>query len=136
ECEFRKYQMFDGKMSDFRGEGGDIKTDEERRRNRERKFRAKRDFNRRDDDNQEETEGVHGHHLRGRDKDNFRPRKLRYNSEEGGDRKFSRNKDRNGGFDRKGKSDFKRGGGFKKDFKKDFKRGDRKSFGRGREDED
>jgi putative N6-adenine-specific DNA methylase len=136
ECEFRKYQMFDGKMSDFRGEGGDIKTDEERRRNRERKFRAKRDFNRRDDDNQEETEGVHGHHLRGRDKDSFRPRKLRYNSEEGGDRKFSRNKDRKGGFDRKGKSDFKRGGGFKKDFKKDFKRGDRKSFGRGREDED
>ena len=136
ECEFRKYQMFDGKMSDFRGEGGDIKTDEERRRNRERKFRAKRDFNRRDDDNQEETEGVHGHHLRGRDKDNFRPRKLRYNSEEGGERKFSRNKDRKGGFDRKGKSDFKRGGGFKKDFKKDFKRGDRKSFGRGREDED
>ena len=33
ECEFRKYQMFDGKLKDFRSEGMDIKTDEDRRHN-------------------------------------------------------------------------------------------------------
>ncbi len=31
ECEFRKYQMFDGKMRQFREEGGIVKTDEEKR---------------------------------------------------------------------------------------------------------
>lgn len=33
ECEFRKYQIFSGKLSDRRVEGLDIKTDEERQRN-------------------------------------------------------------------------------------------------------
>ncbi len=32
-CEFRKYQVFDGKLKDLREEGYDIKSDEERRRN-------------------------------------------------------------------------------------------------------
>ena len=32
ECEFRKYQIFDGKLKERREEGLDIKTDEERRR--------------------------------------------------------------------------------------------------------
>ena len=30
ECEFRRYQLFDGKMSDFRHEGGIVKTEEEK----------------------------------------------------------------------------------------------------------
>lgn len=33
ECEFRKYQIFEGKLKERREEGLDIKTDEERRRN-------------------------------------------------------------------------------------------------------
>ena len=33
ECEFRKYQIFSGRLSDRRGEGLDIKTDEDRQRN-------------------------------------------------------------------------------------------------------
>ena len=33
ECEFRKYQIFDGKLKERREEGLDIKTNEERRRN-------------------------------------------------------------------------------------------------------
>lgn len=37
DCEFRKYQMFDGKLNDFRAAGGEVKTDEERRRNAEKK---------------------------------------------------------------------------------------------------
>lgn len=36
ECEFRKYQIFDGKFKDFRQEGGEIKTDDERRRMRDK----------------------------------------------------------------------------------------------------
>ncbi|HRF85706.1 MAG TPA: THUMP domain-containing protein [Alloprevotella sp.] len=31
ECEFRKYQLFSGKMDEFRAAGGEVKTDEERR---------------------------------------------------------------------------------------------------------
>ncbi len=34
ECEFRKYQVFDGKLKERREEGMDIKTDEERRHNK------------------------------------------------------------------------------------------------------
>jgi len=33
ECEFRKYQIFDGKLKDVRGEGIDIKSPEDRMRN-------------------------------------------------------------------------------------------------------
>lgn len=32
DCEFRKYQIFDGKMQDFRAQGGEVKTDTERKR--------------------------------------------------------------------------------------------------------
>ena len=31
ECEFRRYQMFDGKLNDFRAEGGIVKTEDEKR---------------------------------------------------------------------------------------------------------
>lgn len=31
ECEFRKYQIFDGKLKDFRSEGNILKTEEEKR---------------------------------------------------------------------------------------------------------
>lgn len=45
ECEFRKYAMFDGKMRNFRKEGGIVKTDEERRAMEEkRRFRKNRAF--------------------------------------------------------------------------------------------
>ena len=32
DCEFRKYQVFDGTMTRFRSEGGDIKTSEDRKK--------------------------------------------------------------------------------------------------------
>ena len=45
ECELRKYQMFSGKMKDFRSEGGEVKTDEERRQMAERhRSRKEREF--------------------------------------------------------------------------------------------
>ena len=48
ECEFRKYQMFDGKMKVFRSEGGAVKTDEEKRQMAEKhRFKKNREFKQR-----------------------------------------------------------------------------------------
>ena len=57
ECEFRKYQMFDGKMSAFREEGGVVKTEEEKRQMAEkRRFRQNREFKKRLDEQEENAE--------------------------------------------------------------------------------
>ncbi len=57
ECEFRKYQIFDGKLKDFRSEGGVVQTDEEKKQMSEkRRFKKDRgDFKKRLDE-QEENE--------------------------------------------------------------------------------
>ena len=56
ECEFRKYQMFDGKMKVFRSEGGQVKSDEEKRQMAEKhRFKKHRDFKQRLEE-QEENE--------------------------------------------------------------------------------
>ena len=57
ECEFRKYQMFDGKIKDFRAEGGTVKTDEEKRQMAEkRRFKQNREFKKRLDEQEENAE--------------------------------------------------------------------------------
>ena len=57
ECEFRKYQMFDGKMRDFRSEGGVVKTEEEKRQMAEkRRFKQNREFKKRLDEEEENAE--------------------------------------------------------------------------------
>ena len=57
ECEFRKYQMFDGKMSVFREEGGIVKTEEEKRQMAEkRRFKQNREFKKRLDEEQENAD--------------------------------------------------------------------------------
>ena len=57
ECEFRKYQMFDGKMSVFREEGGTVKTEEEKRQMAERRrFKQNREFKKRLDEQEENAE--------------------------------------------------------------------------------
>ncbi|MBQ7634413.1 MAG: RNA methyltransferase [Bacteroidaceae bacterium] len=44
DCDLRKYQVFDGKLKDFRAEGGEMKNEEELRHMADRKsFRARRD---------------------------------------------------------------------------------------------
>ena len=44
DCDFRKYQLFEGKLGQFRAEGGPVKTDEERRlMSDQRRFKARRD---------------------------------------------------------------------------------------------
>lgn len=44
DCDFRKYQLFDGRLDSFRADGGTVKTDEERRLMGDgRRFRTRRD---------------------------------------------------------------------------------------------
>lgn len=53
ECEFRHYQIFDGRYNDMRARGGSIKTDEERRQMAEKhRFKRHREFNRSLDDDE------------------------------------------------------------------------------------
>ena len=57
ECEFRKYQMFDGKMRVFREEGGTVKTEEEKRQMAEkRRFKQNREFKKRLEEQEENEE--------------------------------------------------------------------------------
>ena len=113
ECEFRKYQMFDGKMKDFRSEGGVVKTNEEKRQMAEKhRFKKNRDFKQRLDE-QEENESsdirsftFHKHEF----KEERTERKPRYskNSEKTGfsgkDKKYNDSPNRGGHerFDRSG----------------------------------
>ena len=58
ECELRKYQMFDGKMKNFRQEGGEVKTEEERRLMAEKhRFKKNREFKQRLQEQEENSEG-------------------------------------------------------------------------------
>lgn len=51
ECEFRKYSIFGGKYSEFRKDGGIVKTDEERKQMAEKhRFKQNRDFKQRIDE--------------------------------------------------------------------------------------
>ena len=58
ECEFRKYAMFDGKMREFRSEGGIVKTEEEKREMAEKhRFKKNREFKKRLDEQESNEEG-------------------------------------------------------------------------------
>lgn len=115
DCEFRKYQMFDGKIENFRAAGGELKTSEDRQRNAERRKgrQFREDFHRRfDDDSREQTEEdrefmqlrnkhreferVYGRKHRGEDGENDRPRR------NFGDRKGGKFGDRNNFGEHKG----------------------------------
>lgn len=57
ECEFRKYQMFDGKLRDFRGEGNILKTEEEKKAMAEKgRFKKNREFKKRLEEEAENEE--------------------------------------------------------------------------------
>lgn len=57
ECEFRKYQMFDGKMKIFRSEGGTVKTEDEKRQMAEKhRFKKEREFKKRLEEQEENEE--------------------------------------------------------------------------------
>ena len=80
ECELRKYQMFDGKMREFRSEGGVVKTDEEKRQMAQaHRFKKERDFKQRltEQESNEESDirsfTFHRHEL-GNERPDRRPR--------------------------------------------------------------
>ena len=54
ECELRKYSIFDGKMKEFRQEGGIVKTEDEKRQMAEKhRFKKNREFKKRLDEEAE-----------------------------------------------------------------------------------
>ena len=58
ECEFRKYNIFSGKLREFREEGGSVQTDDERAAMAEKhRFKKVREFKKRLDEEQENEEG-------------------------------------------------------------------------------
>ena len=141
ECELRKYQMFDGKMRQFRSEGGTVKTEEEKRQMAQtHRFKKEREFKQRLTE-QEENEDAdirsftfHRHEL-GEERSEYKGD--RRENRERFDRKGTR-PDRKGGdrFDRKGgdrfdhKSDrFDRRGG-KPQYKSSENRGGHERFDR------
>ena len=88
ECEFRKYQMFDGKMKTFRSEGGVVKTEDEKRLMAEKhRFKKHREFKQRLDEQEENEDSdirsftFHRHDLEPQEP--RRPRKPRESGESG-----------------------------------------------------
>ena len=89
ECEFRKYQIFDGKLKDFRSEGGIVKTDEQRKQMAEKhRFKKEREFKKRLSETEENEEGDIRSFT-------FHSRKFEDNDDRGG-RKFG-DRERKGG---------------------------------------
>ena len=128
ECEFRKYSMFQGKMKEFREEGGIVKTEEEKAVMAEKhRFKKNREFKKRLDE-QAENEGADIRSFTFHSLERQREEAERQSRQQRSD--FSRHEDdfgrrgdgfrRDGGF-RRGDKDFKRGGFRRGD--NDFKRG-------------
>ncbi len=154
DCEFRKYQIFDGKLGAFRAAGGVVKTDEERRRMGEkRRFKMNRgDFNgryadRRDDTGVEDDDDFDAAGYAAlRDKHReFERTYGRKHRDTDTDRPLHKPADRKGGdgFHKGGKDfrrgdggkDFRRGGDFRRgDGGRDFRKGGGKGFRKGGDD--
>ena len=84
ECEFRKYQMFDGKLKDFRSEGGIVKTEDEKRQMAEKhRFKKNREFKQRLEETEQNEEAdirsftFHHHDLKQDEKREHRGREER-----------------------------------------------------------
>ena len=119
ECEFRKYQMFDGKMREFREDGGVVKTEEEKRQMAEkRRFKQNREFKKRLDEEQENAEAdIRSFKFRSLEKKE--PKKAR-DSRDSGDSRGSRGS-RESRYSRDSRNP--RGSN---DFKKSFKKNNRR----------
>ena len=117
ECEFRKYQLFDGKLKVFREEGNILKTEEEKKAMAEKhRFKKNREFKKRmDEDLQNEDADIrsftfHKHHP-GFNESLFKPKR-----EDRGEREF-RCDDRRDNRRRNFEDRDDRKGGWKRDFK-------------------
>ena len=115
ECEFRKYQMFEGKLKEYRSEGNILKTEEEKRAMSEKhRFKKIREFKKSLDGSDDDEED---------DIRSFQFHKFSLDRKQGdkrGDRRSGRDRREFGGRDsrddRRGKRDDRRGG---RDFKSD-----------------
>ncbi len=120
ECEFRKYQMFGGKLKDYRTEGGTVKTDEEKRQMAEKhRFKKEREFKKRITEQEENEEG---------DIRSFKFHSLERKEERGekrGEKRGERREERGERFEEKGKRFEKRGERFEEKGKRFEKRGER-----------
>ena len=123
ECEFRKYVMFDGKMKEFRSEGGIVKTEHEKREMAQKhRFKKEREFKKRISEETENEDGdirsfqFHSHRLEDFEK---RRQEIRNGGAgrprvgAGGGRRNGEDRDRKGGSRRFGGD--KRGGSFSGD---------------------
>ena len=103
ECEFRRYQMFDGKLKDFRHEGGIVKTEEEKRQMAQKhRFKKEREFKQRLEETEQNEEAdirsftFHHHDLEHHDQ---RDKTLRKSRDDREDRRGGK-KERGDRFDR------------------------------------
>ena len=127
ECEFRKYQMFDGKMREFREEGGVVKTEEEKRQMAEkRRFKQNREFKKRLDEEQENAEAdIRSFKFRSLEKKEPRkPREDRESREPRDSRDSRHSRDSRFSKDSRYSRDSRNPRG-SKDFKKSFKKNNR-----------
>ena len=148
ECEYRKYTLFDGKMREFRQEGGIVKTDEERREMAQKhRFKKNREFKERIEAEEANEVGD----IRSFKFHSFETARATFDRRERDDRRGDTRKPRG---DRRDFGDNPRGRGGREDFRsrrrdddfkgrggKPFKGGDRRGdskFGKNRrfEDED
>ena len=134
ECEFRRYQMFDGKLKDFRHEGGIVKTDEEKREMAQKhRFKKEREFKQRLEETEQNEEAdirtftFHHHDL---EKPERKPRREDRQERNDNGKRLER-KDGKGRFDRKDGKRFDRKDGKgrfdRKDGKGRFDRNNRKT---------
>ena len=117
ECEFRKYQLFDGKMRSFREEGGTVKSEEEKRQMAEkRRFKQNREFKKHLDEQEENEEAdIRNFKFRSLEKKSRESRESRAPREPRGSResKFPRDT-RNSRDSRDSRKPFKKGRNFDK----------------------
>ena len=114
ECEFRKYQMFEGRLREFRSEGNILKTEEEKKAMAEKhRFKKNREFKKRIDEDAANEEGdirsfvFHKHNPAYQE-----PRVMRNGDDErkkrnDGRRDFRRSDDDHDGEGYRGRRDFK-----------------------------
>ena len=117
ECEFRKYSLFEGKMKEFRAEGGIVKTAAEKKEMAQKhRFKKNREFTKRLDEESSNEEGdirsftFHKHEIESFD--NRKKRGVReHDNGRDNDRKREKRNNRFGGRDeRKGGKRFDKGG--------------------------
>lgn len=118
ECEFRKYVMFDGKMKEFRAEGGIVKTEDEKREMAQKhRFKKNREFKERLEAEESNNDG---------DIRSFTFHKPRFNEDEHHDRRhfdrYKGGKGKNNDGDENESRGSRRGG---KKFEKGSKRFDK-----------